>query len=244
MALPIRLPGRGRRFWIPAAVVILLAACAAIALVPRRTRQPEPPARPLQAIPAADMIYLRGFAYSSSVRGERTFTLKADEVTHRKRKLGPLTLNPIKEVEMHGVWIEIFQGAAPAGGSDSVAPEVDLPIQSILAESLSAKDLGFVSRVLMNRLRVAFLRGRVEQFSIVAGAASAGLDSTALRFEHGVTLSTRSGRQLDAQTAEWRLDSRRLFVPGAFVVQDGRDILRGEGASFLIGPDGDLKREE
>lgn len=244
MAFRIGLPGRGRRFWVPAAVLILVVAGAAVAFIPGRIPRPEPPASPPQAVPAAETVELRDFAYASSVRGQKVFTLKADSIIHRRRKLGPLTINPIKEVEMNGVRIEIVQGAASGGGSASGTADVELPIRGILSESLSSRDLGFVSRVLMNRLRVAVVRDQVEQLSIVARAASAGLDSGALHLERGVTLTTRSGQHLEAQAAEWRFDSRRLVIPGAFVMQDGRDIHPGERTTFRIGADGRLHAEK
>ena len=247
MAFRFRLPGRGRRFWATA-VVLILITCAGIALFARRPGEPPGgprlPAKPVQDVPTFDRIYLRNVSYSSYVRGETTFTLKAEEIVHRKRKLGPLTLNPIKEVEMNGVRIEIYQSAPPAGGRGPQAEDVDLPVQRILKESLSAKDLGFVARVRMNRFHLVLLRGGVEQLSIVAGTASVGLDSAILRIDDGFTLSTHGGGQLVAKSAEWRFDSRRLSVPGTYVQKEGRNTRRGEEGIFRIGPDGRLTREE
>ena len=247
MAFHFRLPGRAQPFWATA-VVLIFIACAGFALFARRPGEPPGgsrlPAKPDQAVPTFDRIYLKNVAYSSYVRGEKTFTLQAEEIVHRKRKLGPLTLNPIKEVEMNGVRIEIYQGAPPPGGQGPRAEDVDLPLQTILKESLSAKDLGFVTRILMNRFHLALLRGGVEQLSMVAGAATVGLDSAVLRIDDGFTLTTRAGEELAARSAEWRFAGRRLFIPGAYVLKVAQNTRRGEGGTFRINSEGRVTREE
>jgi hypothetical protein len=165
--------------------------------------------------PAFDRIYLKDVSQSAYDGGEKLWSLSAEEIIHRKRKLGPLTLNPVKEVEMTGVRLEIDRpapGPLEGAGSDR---DLDLPIESILEAILSAKDLGFVSRVLVARLEMSIVQGGKSTFTLEAASASIGAEAGVVRFKGGVTLSGPAVGQLEAAEAEWRTDRRRLLVRGA-----------------------------
>jgi len=240
---------RPRGFWIVAALLIF-AVYAAVSLATHQRRREPPPEWTGPSSPAADRLYLRNVAYASYHGSEKVFSLEADDILHRKRKIGPLTMNPVKEVEMKGVRIRIYR-SDPAGGGDGPGPigdrpeaeGIDLSIGSILREAMTAKDLGFVSRVVIRPLHLTFFRGGEEAFSIAAGAASIGLEPDVLRFDHGFTLNERGGGQLVATSAEWRSDSRRLVVDGLYERRDAEGSRHGKRATFRIEPAGVLTEE-
>ena len=56
-----------------------------------------------------DKFHSSGVVHGYYKHGKKIFTLKADQISHRKRKLGPFTINPVKEIVMVNVQIEINQ---------------------------------------------------------------------------------------------------------------------------------------
>jgi hypothetical protein len=215
-------PIRRWRLWL-AAGMALLVAWAAWSLA-AHLRQRDHPATaatdtaittPAGTDPAFDRVYLKNVSQSAYDGGEKLWSLSAEEIVHRKRKLGPLTLNPIKEVEMTGVRMEIDRRAPGPGEQGAKDEDLDLPIGSILEAMLSAKDLGFVSRVLVTRIAMSIVQGGEPTFTLQADSASIGAEAGVVRFKGGVTLSGPAAGQIEAAEAEWRADRRRLLVRGA-----------------------------
>src|SRR5262245_29097496 len=102
-----------RSLWriIIAVALMLLVAWIAVSFVARRPPAPPPAASADRDLPALDKIYFEDVVQEAYDGSMKLWILSADELVHRKRKVGPLTINPIKEVEMTGVRIEIDRSA-------------------------------------------------------------------------------------------------------------------------------------
>ena len=83
--------------------------------------------------------------------GEKVFSIHIGEFRHKKRKIGPLTINPIKELELNNVHIEFYKDDPTSGGrskrSDSSRTLTPngfslLPLSSALKKTFHAKELG------------------------------------------------------------------------------------------------------
>ncbi len=228
--------------WIFPTVLILLVL-SIVGVVAQRAGRRHEKGESARPGTRSDRLYLRGVTYTSSSAGKRLFTLTADEIIHRKRKVGPLTLNPVKEIEMTGVLITVYREARNASAAQSPLDEPLLPIREILEESLAAKGLGFVSRVIIKGLDLSVLRDAGRLFRIQAGTATAALESPVVRLADGVTLSTGAGEEIATRRAEWRGDTMRLSIPGSYVLRGGAGALEGKTAIFTVNPDGSLTRD-
>lgn len=233
MPAVLRDPGPRRRLWV-AAGLVLLVGWAGVALVTHLRHRPRPSTRIEPDTPTFDRVYLRDVEQSSYEGGAKIWSLSAAEIIHRKRKLGPLTINPVKEVEMTGVRIEVDRRGSAADES------LDLPIQSILEKTLAAKELGFVSRVVVRHLDLIVLEDGQPFCTLEAGGASVGLEPALVRFSDGVTVTGRAGERLESADAEWRSADRRLVVKGGFRLRDASGLHAGRGGAFRIDPDGAL----
>ena len=247
----------GRRRFLVASALLIFAAYAGRSLFLHHRRQAAQSGRqgasgaaaPGPTEETADRLYLRNIAYTSYKGDTRLFSFQADELVHRKRKIGPLTLNPVKEIEATRVRIEMVsrgeeedrtRPAEPAEARDGL----DLPVATILEKTLAARDLGFVSRVVLKPVEIAVNRGGRTLLRVAAGSASVGLsEPAALRFEDGFTLEDCCGGHLSARQAEWSAAGRRLHVDGAYSWSDSQDSRTGEGAVFRVDRDGRLTEE-
>lgn len=153
--------GPAWRTWALAiAAIVSVATAVALVTLTRRTPSPHAPgeAASTEALPGSDRLYLSGLDYSAYDGADPVFRLQARKLIHRKRKLGPLTINPVKEVELRGVRIDLLpprsSGVAPAEAAHS-GPSLDL----LLKGMLSSKNLGFVSRVILRDLEIEDRRG-------------------------------------------------------------------------------------
>jgi hypothetical protein len=160
-----------RRWALAACVLAIVVTLAALALLTRRARPAsgeataDSGAAPIP-IPESDRLYMSGIDYTGYDGAEPIFRLQAGSLVHRKRKVGPWTLNPIKEVEMTGVRIEIFPD--PEGRGRSRRP---LSLEGILQGTLFSKNLGFVSRVRLLDLQVDDRRDNAAQDHLTAAEA-------------------------------------------------------------------------
>jgi hypothetical protein len=151
-----------RRWALAASLLAMVSTVAAVALLTRRRparadREPAAagePAPDAAAMPESDRLFMSGVEYAAYEGSEPAFRLSARTLIHRKRRFGPLTLNPVKEVEMDGVRIEIY----PAEGTGGRARH-PLTLDGILEGTLLSKSLGYVSRVRLRDLVIDDRRG-------------------------------------------------------------------------------------
>ena len=69
--------------------------------------------------PRFDRFYLTDVEYSQYEGAEKLYTVHVDEVTQRKWQIGPYTVNPIKEIKMTNLRIEVAERGAGTGRNTS-----------------------------------------------------------------------------------------------------------------------------
>jgi hypothetical protein len=145
-------------------VVLTLAALATTVLRPRRRGAPEDTTAE-KAVTGSDRLYIGGLDYSAYDGSEPVYRVSAAQVIHRKRKVGPLTLNPVKEVEIDGLRVDLLPRRSGSGGGMPPPPR---SLDAILKELLASKNLGFVSRVVLKDIAIEDRSGRGEPFRFAA----------------------------------------------------------------------------
>jgi len=195
--------------------------------------------------PTFDKFHASGVVHSYYKDGKNIFTLWADEITHRKRKLGPFTINPVKEIEMVNVRIEINQDKQDNQKDDTPEKwnDIFLPLSEMLKERMSARGLGFISRVVVKKIALTIFRMGQQQFTIAANRVTVGLKSPKVVL-HGFSITSRSGEQLTARKAEWRTDRKLFFIPRTYALRDEKGTTSGQRAFFTIDRSGRIKRVE
>ncbi len=145
-----------RRVALAACLVAIAVTLAALALLTRHRAEDAAggPATGTVPLPESDRLFISGVDYADYEGSEPAFRLRARTLIHRKRRFGPLTLNPVKEVELDGVRIEIY---APVPGPGRT--HRPLSLDGILEGALLSKNLGFVSRVRLLDLEIDDRRG-------------------------------------------------------------------------------------
>jgi hypothetical protein len=226
--------------WIRTVVGVLTVAAVAIVLIlvgiGFRKKGIDPGAAS-QGL-ASDSLRFKGLKHRFLGEGGEVFSFEASEVHHKKTKLGPLTLNPVKEIWMSDVRIRIDVGSPlPEGGSSNPVP---LSASKVIQYVLKNHDLGFVRRVVIHRFESFFVRGDESLWELRAGKATLGLGAPRVLFENGFSLVSSQGHQLTAMEAEWRPDVRCIQVRGPFSAQVDEGRRRGKGGAFSLGRDGEL----
>ncbi len=224
-------------------VVTFLAVAAAGYLAWTRWKPARDPLSTTEGSPARfDRFRLQGFEHTTYEGDEPVFTLRADEIVHRKRKIGPLTLNPIKEIVLQGVTIELRRssrrprrGTGNDGQASSLSP--------FLEDMVSRKGLGIVTRLLINRLDVKVFRDDALQFSVTAASASVGLRDRSIHLEGGFQLQAGSGDRLRAREARWAGLEEVFRVAGSYVWFRSGEPIQGINGQFRVQEDGVLVRE-
>jgi len=186
-----------RRWALAACVLAIVVTLAALALLTRRARPASgdvTPASGAAPIPESDRLYMSGIDYAAYDGSEPMFRLQARSLVHRKRKVGPWTLNPIKEVEMTGVRIEIFR-------SEPGRPVRPLSLDGILQGTLFSKSLGFVSRVRLLDLQLDDHRGGAVQDRLTAAEAVWRPGDRRLVIEGAFEYSDETGMHRDTHGA-------------------------------------------
>lgn len=191
-----------------------------------------PPPRP--EAPVYDRFLVRGVSHTASEEGRRIFSFEADEMIHRKRKVGPLTINPVKEMELTGVKLAIYRSTNTPPSMDS---DPAIPLKAFVEKVGATKNLGLVSRILINDLEISVYRDDALQVTLVAGHATASGDSV-IDFEDGFRLTTAAGQELTARRARWDNHLNRLRIRGDYRLNDGGDVTTGTAARFALAPEG------
>jgi len=205
-------------------------------------KEPEQEA-PWKPPPRFDRFHIRGLEYTSTLKGEKIFTLRAEEMTHRKRKVGPFTLNPIKEIEIKGMRLELYSEdfiSAPVEGREkgTAYEGFSIPVIRVLQEAGSGEDLGFISRIIVDGIEIGYAPAGTERFRLRARRAHIQLGEGKLEFE-GEVRFTFSGASLDAEQAAWDDGRHELSIPGPYgLVSPSGESIRGTGGAFRILRDG------
>ena len=190
----------------------------------------------------SDRLRFKGLEYRFLGEGGEVFSFEAGEVDQRTTKLGPLTLNPVKEIWMSDVRIRIDVGSPlPESGSSNPVP---FSTGKVIQYVLENQDLGFVRRVVIHRFESFFVRGDESLWELRAGKATLGLGVPRVLFENGFSLVSGQGHQLTAMEAEWRPDVRCIQVRGPFSAQVDEGHRRGKDGAFSLGRDGELMLQQ
>lgn len=205
-----------------------------------RKGRPPLPINQHEDWPVADRFSASGMQHTVYDRGEKLYSLKADAIVHRKRKIGPLTINPVKELALQGVEIEIYEPIDRTDEGFSGASPV--PIQELLRKATSGNDLGFISRVTIAPLKLVYFREAEELFTLTAKSVKMGLDTSRVNFEGDFTIAAAAGDRLRAHAAEWLEDERRFSIAGPYLLESAEGAQTGAGALFTIDPAGRIRK--
>lgn len=211
--------------------------------------------------PRFDRLHITDLEYTAVANGHE-FTLTVQEVTHVKRTLGPLTVNPLKELQLTGVALRLGSTAVDIDGSTAAAPSstpssTGDPLSSpakprirmgsfmnslpeIFKDMFRVKDLGYISRVQIHKLTIHAAMPHDTSFSLIANEAELGTAKGVLLFSKGFSLETPMQQKLVANTAEWRPKGKTLFIPGTFVMKTPEKEFAGTNASFTLTSSGTL----
>ena len=201
-----------------------------------------------------DKFNLSGIDYTHYDKGKEVFTIKSGKIIHRKRKVGPLTISPVKEIEMANVLIEInlnkhytrnLQYDQKIQKADSIEDRSDifpLPFSDILKETIHDERLGFISRVVIKGFDLKILRMGQQQFTIAANRVTLWPVSQKVMFQDGFFLISRSGEQLVARKALWENKRKSFFIKGTYELSDEKGTTTGRRANFAIDRYGRIKK--
>lgn len=189
-----------------------------------------------RAAPIFDRFVIEGVSHTAYEGSRKIFTFEAEEMIHRKRKVGPLTINPVKEMEVTGVKLAVYRDSS-ASASQAEKEESSIPLKDFIEKVGSSTNLGLVSRVLINDLEITLYRGGTLEYTLAAGRATAGSGDREIDFEDGFRLTSSAGQELNARRARWSNDRNRLLVSGDYSLRDGAEVTKGSAAEFILGPE-------
>jgi hypothetical protein len=191
--------------------------------------------------PRFDRLHVTDFSYSSyDNSGQRRLSFRAEDVLHKKMRIGPLTVGALKELDMLNVRVEIEQMEASLPlmqqGNNPEAGHELFPslFFAVLKEMMKAQGLGTVSRVVIQGFVLDVLRLRRPHVTITANKVIVGLASPSVVFREGFTLLSQNGSRLEAKQAEWRDDRKGFFIKGAYVLKDATGPHFGIRALFTV----------
>lgn len=214
----------------------------------------NPDIRGKSKVPKFDKFSLSGIDYTHYNKGKKVFSIKSGKIVHRKRKVGPLTISPVKEIEMANVLIEINlnkhyarnlqhdQKVQKAGNLEIRSDIFPLPFSDILKETIHDERLGFISRVEIRRFDLKVLQMGQEQFSIAAKKVTLGLKSQKVLFQDGFSFVSVSGERLIAGKAQWDNKRKSFFIKGTYELRDEKGTTTGSRAFFTIDSSGKIKK--
>ncbi len=191
--------------------------------------------------PDFDQVRLGGVSSKILDDEQRLLTITVDSLVHRKRRLGPLTINPIKEIAISGVRLEIESPPRVPGvfGEGRFLTT----LRKGIGELLSRHDLGFVSRIVIHELDIVGLREGRQVFAFHAGRLVMGVGDQAVSLEQGITVQTPSGERLDAWSGRWEPREQRLVVTKSFLHRRKGKTVRGAEASFRFDRTGEIHQD-
>ncbi len=224
------------------------------------TGEKRPDIKPKSTVQKFDKFNVSGIDYTHYNEGKKVFSIKSGKIIHRKRKVGPLTINPVKEIEMAEVFIEINQNKhfsrnvqyvqygkneQKAQGESKIEKRSDifpLSFSDILKKTVNDKRLGLISRVEIREFGLKVLQTGNEQFTITAKKVTLGLMSQKVLFRDGFSLVSVNGEQLIARKAQWENKRKSLYIKGAYELRGKKGTTTGKGAFFTIDSNGKIKK--
>ena len=191
-----------------------------------------------------DRFYFKDMRYTAFRKDRKLYTITAEELAHRKLKLGPLTVNPVKEIFIVGLRLDIYSAdldgeEASGGTAGENAGEFSLPLARILEGAFSSWKLGYVSRVRMKGIKISFLPGLAGEVWLAADQATVKPPDAIIAFSGKISLRF-AGEELSAEDAEWFNDRGALRVHGDYQLRTREgDIHSGTNGIFRLGKVGD-----
>ena len=176
--------------------------------------------------------------------------LHTDRLVYRPRRIGPLTIRLLKEIELNGVRLVVDDSAhgearepdpLPGGDADRFLEDGIVPtIREAFANLLTVHNLGFVSRVSVVGFDLEVRRRGASAARLHAGRVR--LDTTGRGFTlvDGVDLLSPSGDRLEAQEARWDPVARKLVVSGDYLLRRGDEARSGTGNAVSFGRSGEI----
>jgi hypothetical protein len=192
--------------------------------------------------PESDRLYIENLDYKIYDGADLIGRLRARELVHRRRKIGSLTINPVKEVELNGVRFEILPRRERERVSAGLVPD-DTGLQTLLEGALASKNLGFVSRIVLRDFEVDDRRAGEAGVHLRAGLAECRPGRGPIRLADKVEWRAAGRLLLKTDDADWDPEARRLVVRGSYEAQEGTAAHQGRDATFRIEAGGLLVRE-
>jgi hypothetical protein len=180
------------------------------------------------------------------------FTFSAEEVVHRKRKVGPLTINPIKELELTNVRIELhdmdhlntltkFDSNTYETTGDTKT--IRLPLGQIFKKTFGDLQLGFVSRIIIHGMTLEANQPGKGQFKLFAKKAEFRMDTPNVTFKEGFSLTGKNGQRLVTHKAEWQDKKAAFFIPGLFILKTENQERAASNAYFSLQASGEIRQK-
>lgn len=197
-------------------------------------------------------LYVFEGTFTHFVKGKRVFTFEAEEVVHRKRKVGPLTINPIKELELTNVRIELhdmdYLNTLKKFDSNTHDTMMDpqairLPLGQIFKKTFGDMQLGFVSRIIIRGITLEANQAGKGLFKLFAKKAEFKMRSMNVIFEEGFSLTGKNGQRLVTLRAEWKDKKAAFFIPGLFVFKTGQQEHASSNAYFSLQASGEIRQK-
>ncbi len=228
-------------------------------------RRTGPPAN--HEIPRSAGLEVTGLSLAFFDGERHQVSLHADRLVHKSRRIGPLTIRPLKEIELSGVRLVLddraydadrsagdAQGSAARTGADpAVSPgrrsedaarpleESILPATRLAFEKfLTLSDLGFVSRLSVIDCNIEVLQSGVRSASLHAGRLRIDRLGSGFTLEEGIELLSPSGDRLEAREARWDSGAGRLVLTGGYLLRRGGKARSGTGGPVSFGPSGEI----
>jgi len=213
--------------------IVVASALAAGLLVAAALREPGGSREPVgDADTALESLVIGDLVYEELGDG-RIRSISVERVARRRLRLGPYSVNPLREIVAEGARLVV---RPPVAGAPGRAPILDAePVVESLAQLGHVADFRSTARIRFDGLSVHV--GDAGVWSVVVTAGSAEVNPKLDRWElgKGVAVVTQSGQRLDSKRAIWLDRGRRIEVRGKFELVDGaRQRSVDSDATFLL----------
>lgn len=183
--------------------------------------------------------------------GRKTFIFSCEELVHGKRKFGPITVNPIKEIQMLKVRIEVIQDDSPKQDTDvdsltSQPPIISKSLNKALKKILTNRDLGSISRVVMSNFTLNVSRNGGKHFTVRADTVRMGVKSSQAKFDHGFSIVTKTAEELSSKEAIWKGEKNAFYIPTDFRIKNAEGEYRSSKSLVTVNSAGkiiEIKRD-
>jgi hypothetical protein len=209
-----------------------------------RARSPEPQAQ--SGKPGMTQVVFS----SNTTDGRKLLTLTADRIEQRSKRLGHLVFNPLKEMYLANVRLEIHRyreprqqpaSSQPAPTTDPEANEEEnlLPIKDLLQ---AMRDMPSAATVRVEPFAATLFRDGRPFVTLAADRLLIIHQGEDCRLIGHVVLSATAGDSLRAGEARWAAERKALLIPGEFVLTTARGEDHGSHAAFQMSAKGTLNK--